>query len=102
MLFNTEKLQGMPKKIKALARREAEVSLVQQVSINDTCRSFFHAFLSTLHASLSICIHTHTFCSMPSHKDLAWWTLALVLSSCRVRLLLWPLNALLPSGDASA
>ena len=31
MLFNTEKLQGMPKKIKALARREAEVSLVQQV-----------------------------------------------------------------------
>ena len=31
MLFNTEKLQGMPKKIKALARREAEVSMVQQV-----------------------------------------------------------------------
>lgn len=31
MLFNTEKLRGMPKKIKALARREAEVSLVQQV-----------------------------------------------------------------------
>lgn len=33
MLFNTEKLQGMPKKIKALARREAEVSFVQQLSI---------------------------------------------------------------------
>ncbi|DBA81590.1 hypothetical protein WJX77_006239 [Trebouxia sp. C0004] len=33
MLFNTEKLQGMPKKIKALARREAEVSLVQQLSV---------------------------------------------------------------------
>lgn len=31
MLFNTEKLQGMPKKIKALAKREAQVSLVQQV-----------------------------------------------------------------------
>lgn len=31
MLFNTEKLRGMPKKIKALAKREAQVSLVQQV-----------------------------------------------------------------------
>ena len=32
MLFNTEKLSGLPKKIKALARREAEVSMVQQVT----------------------------------------------------------------------
>ncbi len=50
MLFNTEKLQGMPKKIKALARREAEVSLVQQVIITDTTHSFIHALLGALHA----------------------------------------------------
>ena len=31
MLFNTEKLSGLPRKIKQLARREAEVSMVQQV-----------------------------------------------------------------------
>lgn len=31
MLFNTEKLAGLPRKIKQLARREAEVSMVQQV-----------------------------------------------------------------------
>lgn len=45
MLFNTEKLQGMPKKIKALARREAEVSLVQQVTITDTILSVIHSLL---------------------------------------------------------
>ena len=31
MLFNTEKLSGMPRKIKELAKREAQVSLHQQV-----------------------------------------------------------------------
>ena len=41
MLFNTEKLQGMPKKIKALARREAEVSMVQQVDMTATFHFWF-------------------------------------------------------------
>lgn len=40
MLFNTQKLQGMPKKIKALAKREAQVSMVQQVYCRNLCSLF--------------------------------------------------------------
>ncbi len=43
MLFNTEKLRGMPKKIKALVRREAEVSLVQQVLLFCCLVAFLYA-----------------------------------------------------------
>ncbi len=66
MLFNTEKLQGMPKKIKALARREAEVSLVQQVTITDIVLSFMHSLLHCMHHHAYE--YTRAFCHMLSHK----------------------------------
>ncbi len=101
MLFNTEKLQGMPKKIKALARREAEVSLVQQVTLTHTSRSFIHALL--MHIACTI-MHTHTLSVL---CQVTKWKTAMDFASSPVKLpirllSLRPLYAVLPSGVARA